>query len=250
MLIGAVGDVHWRSGLEALKGARKQLGSTDLMLLAGDITDSNNIEGYAEILGALRELSDAEIVAVFGNEEYESSHREYRERFRIVFLDDEIKDLQFDELKVRLVGSTGSLDRPTWWQRNNVPDIWKRYKDRVVKVSDLMERGDADLLVLLTHYAPTYSTLEGERQGSFPEMGSNLFENIIMEKRPDLVIHAHAHRGRSRAVLTNKQRNLEDFSAQGAEVQVFNVSLPARGGLTFFEVHRDGRGVVVDELVG
>jgi Icc-related predicted phosphoesterase len=250
MLIGAVGDVHWKNGLDALRKARERLGATDLLLLAGDITDSNNIEGYAEVLGALREMSDAEIVAVFGNEEYDSSHHEYRERFRITFLDDEAKELQFDDLKVMLVGSTGSLDRPTWWQRNNVPDIWRRYKERIVKVSGLLERGDADVLVLLTHYAPSYSTLEGERQGAFPEMGSNLFENIIMEKRPDLVIHAHAHHGRPQATLTKKQRNLEDFSVAGFEVEIYNVSLPARGGVAFFEVTREGRGVAVNELVG
>jgi Icc-related predicted phosphoesterase len=250
MLVGAVGDVHWKNGLDALREARERLGATDLLLLAGDITDSNNIEGYAEVLGALREMSDGEILAVFGNEEYDSSHPEYRERFRITFLDDEAKDLQFDDLKVRLVGSTGSLDRPTWWQRNNVPDIWRRYKERVVKVSSLMERGDADVLVLLTHYAPTYSTLEGERQGAFPEMGSHLFENIIMEKRPDLVIHAHAHRGRPQATLAKKQRNLEDFSLEGFEVQIYNVSLPARGGPTFFDVRREGKDVAIKELVG
>jgi len=249
MQIGAVGDIHWKDGLEALKRTRKQLSDTDLMLLAGNITNSNNIERYAQVLGSLRELSDAEIVAVFGNEEYDASHREYRDRFRIVFLEDELKDLQFDDLKVRLVGSTGSLDRPTWWQRNNVPDIWKRYKERVVRVSGLMERGDADLLVLLIHYAPTCSTLEGE-QGASSEMGSNLFENIIMEKRPDLVIHAHAPGGRLQATITKKQRNLEDYSAAGEEVQIFNVSLPARGGLTFFEVHKGGRGVEVNELDG
>lgn len=249
MIIGALGDVHWKQGLELMRRSQKDLAETDLLLLAGDITDSNNLEGYSEVLGALREMSDAEILAVFGNEEYDTSRQDYRERFRILFLDDEVKDLQFDDIKVRIVGSTGSLDRPTWWQRNNVPDIWRRYKDRVLKVSGLLERGDADLLVLLTHYAPTYATLEGERQGAFPEMGSNLFESIILEKRPDLVIHAHAHKGRRQALLTKRQRSLEDFSANGAEVPVYNVALPARGGVSFFEARREGEGVRVSELV-
>ena len=249
MIIGAVGDVHGRQGLDPLKKAQQDLAGTDLLLLAGDITDSNNIEGYAEVLGVMREMSDAEILAVFGNEEYDASHPEYRERFRIIFLDDEVKDLQFDDIKVRVVGSTGSLDRPTWWQRNNVPDIWKKYKDRVVKVSNLLDRGGADLLVLLTHYAPTYATLDGERQAAFPEMGSNLFENMIMEKRPDLVIHAHAHRGKRQATITKRQRSLENFSVTGAELEIHNVSLPARGGMTFFEVQRDDQSVRIKELV-
>ncbi|HUL39823.1 MAG TPA: hypothetical protein VLU38_05985, partial [Methanomassiliicoccales archaeon] len=205
-------------------------------------------ETCGQVLGTIRELTNAEILAVFGNEEYDSSHGEYRERFRVVFLEEEVKDLRFDDLKVRVVGTTGSLDRPTWWQRTNVPDIWTRYKERLSKVAALLEKGDSDVLVLLMHYAPTYATLEGERAGSFPEMGSLAFESLILERRPDLVLHAHAHRGRKRAVLAKRQRSLEDYGAKGAEVMVHNVSLPAVGGPTFFEMRGEGSGVSVREM--
>jgi len=248
MIACAFGDVHWKQGIEILKKSQKELAATDLLLLAGDITDSNNIDGYAEVLGALREMSDGEILAVFGNEEYETTHPEYKERFRIIFLEEEAKELQFDGLKVRVVGSTGTLDRPTWWQRNNIPDIWKRYKERVVKISELLERGDEDVLILLTHYAPTYATLEGERPSTYPEIGSNMFENIIMEKRPDMVIHAHSHRGKRQATLVKRQRSLEDFSVVGSDVPVYNVSLPVRNELTFFEIKGEENGVSIREM--
>ena len=123
-----------------------RFGQCDLALLAGDITDSNSLDGYGEVIGAIKEMSDADIVAVFGNEEYDASHLDYRQRFRITFLEDEVKDFVVEGVKLRIVGSTGSLDRPTWWQRNNVPDIWRRYKERVNKVGGLLERGDADVL--------------------------------------------------------------------------------------------------------
>jgi Icc-related predicted phosphoesterase len=244
MLIGAFGDVHSDQNLALLRAASSTLSKCELLLMAGDITDSNDLDGYAKVASALREMSDAEIVAVFGNEEYDISHAEYRERFHLVFLEDETKEFNIEGMKVKVVGTTGSLDRPTWWQRANVPTIWKRYRDRVTKVSGLMDRGDSDLLLLLMHYAPTYRTLEGERRTAFPEMGSLLFEEMVTEREPDAVIHAHAHRGLKSTVLTKRQRNLEDFSAGAAEVPVYNVSLPARGGPTFFEIGKEPHGYI------
>lgn len=247
MLACALGDVHGRKYLDLVREGQDRLAGCDLILLAGDITEGNDIEAYGQVLGMLRELSDGEILAVFGNEEYDTSHPDYRGRYRITFLEEEVKELELDGVKMRVVGTTGSLDRPTWWQRNNVPDIWNRYRDRERKVEPLLTREGADVLVLLMHYAPTYATLQGERPSSFPEMGSTAFERLVLEKRPDLVIHAHAHRGLRRAVLTRAQRSLEDFHAAGAEVPVFNVSLPAAGGATFFEIKREGGSCVVRE---
>jgi Icc-related predicted phosphoesterase len=242
-----MGDVHGPKNLECVRRSQAELAECDLILLAGDVTDGNDLDAYGQVLGVLRELSDAEIVAVFGNEEYDDAHPEYRTRYRIIFMEEESKDLQVDGLRVRIVGSTGVLDRPTWWQRNNVPDIWSRYRERLSRLSELLTRDGADVLILLTHYSPTYSTLEGERPSSWPEMGSKAMEELVLDRRPDLAVHAHAHRGRPRAVLVKKQRSLEDFSAGASEVPVLNASLPARGMPTFFEVTRRGDGVTVQE---
>lgn len=248
MLVCAFGDVHGKQHLDMVQRSHDRLAACDLILLAGDITDANDLETYGQVLGTIRELTDAEILAVFGNEEYDSSHGEYRERFRITFLEEEARDLMLDGLKTRVVGTTGSLDRPTWWQRTNVPDIWTRYKDRLSKVTSLLDRGDADALVLLMHYAPTYATLEGERASSFPEMGSLALESLILDRRPDLVLHAHAHRGRKKAVLAKRQRSLEDFGDKGAEIVVYNVSIPAVGEPSFFEIMKESGGVSVRQM--
>jgi Icc-related predicted phosphoesterase len=248
VLIGAFGDVHSDENLAKLRAAAPLLAKCELLLLAGDITDTNDLDGYAKVISALREMSDAEIVAVFGNEEYDISHAEYRERFHIVFLEDEARVFEVEGMRIKIVGTTGSLDRPTWWQRTNVPEIWRRYRDRVSKVSALLDRDAADLLLLLMHYAPTYRTLEGERQTAFPEMGSLLFEEAVTERDPDAIMHAHAHRGRRSTMLTKRQRNLEDFSAQATEVPVYNVSLPARGGPTFFEIGKEGNAAYIREM--
>jgi hypothetical protein len=90
--------------------------------------------------------------------------------------------------------------------------------------------------------------LEGEKPSSYPEMGSTAFESLMLERRPDLVLHAHAHRGKKSALLVKKQRSLEDYGAKGSEVHVHNVSLPAVGKPSFFEIRGDLSGVCIREM--
>jgi Icc-related predicted phosphoesterase len=221
MIVGAMGDAHGGKFFE--DGMAERLEGVDLLLLAGDIADSNDLEGFARVLGPVKERYDGRIVAVFGNDEYEQDRPAYRGRFDAIFLDDEAVDLRIDGRTVRVVGTSGSLDRPTWWQRTHIPDIGARYKHRVEKVSGLLERGRSDVLILLSHYVPTYLTLEGERPKAFPEMGSKAMEKVLLERRPDLAIHAHAHAGSPHAVLKEAQGRLD---RPAASVPIWNVSLP------------------------
>lgn len=235
MIVGAVGDFHGRKYLELARGSRR-IGEADLVLLAGDVTDGNDLEQFELVLDALREETKARIVTVFGNEEYEQSHLDYRERFDVVFLDDEAVVLDLGGTRVKVVGTTGSLDRPTWWQRTNLPDVWKRYQQRVERVSDLLSREGSDVLILLMHYAPTYKTLGGEKEERFAEMGSRRYEKIILEKAPDAVFHAHAHNGTRQATLAEEQKSLEDFNKGVHRIPIFNVSLPLNRSITVVEI--------------
>jgi Icc-related predicted phosphoesterase len=238
MLIGAFGDSHGKRYLDQVEELPRQLQDVDLVMLAGDITDRNDPEKYAQALAEVRNSTEAPIVAVFGNDEYEQDHPEYRRRFDIIFLEDEAVNLDIDGFKLRIVGTTGSLDRPTWWQRTNVPNIWNKYRQRADTVAGLLTRDGADLLVFLSHYAPTYLTLEGEKERAFPEMGSRMLEQVLLEKRPDLIVHAHAHNGTRKATLVKLQQSLDDLGS-GAGINVYNVSLPLVKGVTRFEVNRD-----------
>jgi hypothetical protein len=69
--------------------------------------------------------------------------------------------------------------------------------------------------VVLLHYAPTASMLEGEPPGIWAFLGSDRLAAPIVEHGPDLVLHGHAHAGR--------------FEGAIGEVPVFNVSAPVMG---------------------
>lgn len=246
MIVGAVGDVHGKKFLDILK-AQKRIEHLDLLLLAGDLTDSNNLEEFELVVDELKRLTDAQMIGVFGNEEYDGSRPEYKKKTEITFLDDEEMTVERDGMNIKIVGTTGSLDRPTWWQRTNLPDIWRRYQLRIERITQLLDKGDADVLVLLAHYALTYKTLVGEKEDRYSEMGSNRFESIILEKSPDIVIHAHAHAGTRTAIIAKEQRSLEDFGKETRNITVFNVSLPLTKTVTCLDVRKEGEGLHIRE---
>jgi predicted phosphodiesterase len=212
LLLAATGDIHHPMYTGLLEVSIKALPRTpDLFLIAGDVLRPGDPGDYVKISEIVAGLG-CPVVAVFGNTEFQEDRPRIREENPdITFLDDETVTLEVDGRSLLVVGSTGSLERPTSWQKRNIPHISDIYRARVETVASLLRR-DADLKMLLTHYATTYLTLEGESRSSFPWMGTRRFESVISETRPDLVIHAHSHKGNPSARLDG--------------IDVLNVSLP------------------------
>jgi len=242
MRIGAFGDLHGDRYMEFLIPSLEDLAAVDLLLLAGDISDRGNLEPFRSTVALLKEHTDAPVIAVFGNEEYQQDHERYRRELPGSFLDDGSTTFELEGMLVRVVGTRGSLDRPTWWQRNNVPGIWRSYGERVERISELLRRGEEDLLILLSHYSPTRATLEGEDPGRYEEMGSRAMEGVLELRRPDLVIHGHAHGGSREGTIGGGQTSLEDFGSERRAVPVFNVALPLAREITILDVRRDVDG--------
>jgi Icc-related predicted phosphoesterase len=172
------------------------------------------------------------IYACFGNSEFDSVKDRLRDIAKgvITFLDDELAIVDLREAKrVAIVGSRGVLDQPTFWQARNVPHVEELYTTRLGRLDQLLReaRSQADYSVLLTHYASTFSTIEGEPRRAFPQMGSRRVEALLRQYHPTLAIHGHAHRGRKRAVV--------------AGVPVFNVALPLHGEIVTIELPPRGK---------
>lgn len=197
MRLAAASDIHAPDNLYRFTTLLDNTDPFDALLLAGDVVKKNNLDAYRTVLDTTPK--DIEIYAVFGNQEYEEQHDDYVHRYgdRVQFLHENTADLG----ELQIVGTTGSLDRPTWWQRTNKPERWKTYAERVKTVDRLLD--DCNHAILLTHYAPTYRTLKGERQKAWPEMGRQEYEEIIQKHRNTLIaaIHGHAHRGTKRTEI-------------------------------------------------
>ncbi len=233
MRIVAVGDIHGEEHLDALRASLAESPAADLILLAGDVTHRNDIGLYGRVLEAFEEASDAPIIAVFGNHEYSDSHAEYRMTYPITFLAEEAKEVRLAGRTFRVVGSTGVLDRPTWWQRTNLPQIASEYTRRLQALDGLLE--EEGFRVLLTHYAPTYRTLVGEGESYWDQLGSKRMEGVLLRHRPELVIHGHAHLSVPFAVLHTGQTTLQNFD-RGRAIPIHNVAFPVRKDVTVLDV--------------
>lgn len=234
MRIAAVADIHADENLEAFLRDLETLGDVDLFLLGGDLTERNDIDAFRRVIREVPSRVRAPAYAVFGNNEYGPDHGQYRAATPIPFLEDEAVDLDLAGRPVRLIGSTGCLDRPTWWQRTNLPGIWREYEERARAIDRLL--AGSSFRILLTHYPPTYVTMGGEKEEWRPELGSRKLEPVLLRHMPDLVIHGHVHKGIPFAELQREQRSLEDFARSRTSVPVYNVAYPVTHGVTVVEV--------------
>ncbi len=216
--IAAVGDVHSPKYLEMFVEALKGVGEVDLFLFAGDIVLKNDRAQLQTVFSAVREVYGGKILACFGNEEYLQDREKYMEFKEICWIDDDSLTLEVEGLRIGIVGSQGSLARPTFWQRTHIRGIRELYRKRVKIIDESLKKLNSDVKLVLTHYAPTYTTIKGENPKAWPEIGNRKLEEVIMRRQPDLWIHAHAHRASELEVMMGR-------------TLVVNVSLPARKGI-------------------
>lgn len=231
MLIAAIADVHAPQFFQAFKEsleALKQLQRPDLFLLAGDMVERGCWEWYGQIVGVLRGFG-CPIFACFGNTEWIPDAREQIKQAcpEVKFLDDECVLLDVKGIKVGIVGTIGSLDVPTSWQSRNIPNVLQLYRQRAETAARYLRRLDVDFKILLMHYAPSYTMLEGESSRSWGSMASKLFERVALECRPNLVIHGHSHRGKRFAWLDRVPVYNAAFTLHSAAVLIDTQQLKA-----------------------
>ena len=234
MRVAAVGDVHGREFLEPFKERLAAVERPDLFLLAGDLTDHNRIGEFGEVVAAVKASAACPILCVFGNNEWTTDHGAYRQRFDIIFLEDESRTFDVGGKSVRVIGSTGSLDEPTWWQRNNLSGIEREY-EMCVRTLDRLLAGDG-FRILLTHYPPTHATMGDEKPSWRPQLGSLRLEAVVLRRKPDLVIHGHVHKGIPFAELRAGPSTLEDFGDARQPVPVYNVAFPVTRAVTTIDI--------------
>jgi Icc-related predicted phosphoesterase len=234
MRIAAASDVHGDEFLEPFRRDLAKLPSVDLFLLAGDLTDHNHAEDFTKVVGLVTSRIAAEVVGVFGNNEYPESQDALLASCQARFLREEARAVRAGSETLRVVGTLGSLDEPTWWQRQNLPDIARQYAQRVDAVDRLLQ--DPQPTLLLTHYPPTHATMGREKEAWRPQLGSLRLEAVVRRRRPVAVVHGHVHKGVPYGEIGG-QATLEDFG--GGPIPVFNVALPVTGGITLLE-YRDG----------
>ncbi|MFW9808328.1 MAG: metallophosphoesterase [Candidatus Thorarchaeota archaeon] len=229
MIILATADVHSPRFLNEFKGNLSVQEPPDVFLFAGDMINRGSSEEYTIVLDTIEEfLGDSfPIIGCFGNEEYSEVRKEILSIVgdRMVFLDERSTIVESNGMKIGIVGTQGSLDKATSWQRRNIPSVKGVFERRAKRAESLLKKMDkkVDYRILLMHYSPCLETCEGENEKAFSWLGSRKFYKIIVNQQPDLVIHGHVH-------------NSVRHEVEIGKTIVRNVSLPAVGSISKMDV--------------
>ncbi len=228
MIIAATSDIHSPSFYEdfVISIDNMQV-KPDLFLLAGDMIERGHPpEEYERVYNVLFGKISCPIISCFGNTEFIPDIRtQIKQKVKdIRFLDNESLTIKFNIMSVGIVGTIGGLDIPTNWQRTNIPNIEKLYQERMQAVDKHLHRMMTHYRIVLMHYAPTYKTLAGENPRFYGGMGSQMYENLFLQRKPNLVIHGHSHRGSKFAWVDT--------------VPVFNVSFPINREIVIIDTEK------------
>ncbi|MDQ3867288.1 MAG: metallophosphoesterase [Actinomycetota bacterium] len=236
--VAAAGDIHCSPSRRGeIEQAFARLDGADLVLLAGDLTTHGEPEQAAVLAGAVQTLA-VPVVAVLGNHDWHSNRQEEIMRLLrdagITVLNRSWTTLDVHGTRVGIVGTKGFVGG---FPDSQLPDFGEPvlrqvYAETTEEVRAL-EHGldaiaDCPVRIVLLHYAPTWTTLEGEPKTIWTFLGTDRMAPPIEAHRPDLVVHGHGHAGR--------------FHGSIGDIPVFNVALPViRRDFWLFELDGTAR---------
>ncbi len=237
--IAATGDLHVSAfgrpvRLDPLPDLR---GQADLLVVAGDITDSGLL---TELDAAVEYLSDARIpiVAVLGNHDLRTrrrvAFRRILTRGGIQLLDGESLVVTGDSgFRLGVVGTSGCGGGfwpeagPERFPGRAMKALAIRSKRETERLESCLAGLRADGRLVLTHFSPTPTTLGREPLAKYWMLGNSELGRVIDRHAVDLAIHGHAHLG-------------NEIGATHGGVPVRNVALPVTNAIRVFHVGPDG----------
>jgi Icc-related predicted phosphoesterase len=204
--VAAAGDIHASEDVrDRLAAAFAGLDrSVDLVLLAGDLTTSGDPDEASVLAEACLGLTTP-VCAVLGNHDW---HLNRTHELVAVLTDAGVRVLERSSVRFdvrgREVGIVGLKGFVGGFPDYVLPDfgepllrqVYAETTDDVAALDrELAAVAGCDLRIVLLHYAPTTTTLEGEPRGIWAFLGSDRLAGPIAEHAPDLVLHGHAHSG-------------------------------------------------------
>jgi Icc-related predicted phosphoesterase len=224
--VAAAGDIHCSEATrDAVTAAFESIdGTVDLVLLAGDLTTHGEPEQAAVLADVCRSMRTP-VVAVLGNHDLHAGRRD--EVMEVVtdggieLLDRSSTTRAVADFQVGIAGAKGFVGgfRGRGLPDFGEPSLREIYAEATAEV-EALGQGLHDIAlcpfrIALLHYAPTAETLHGEAPEIWAFLGTDRLAAPILEHRPDLVLHGHAHGGRLQGSIGG--------------VPVYNVSVPVMG---------------------
>ena len=246
--VAAMADTHLRASSVERRDALAWLDEiADVLVVAGDITDNGRIP---EVEIAARAFQQVPIptFAVLGNHDRRGLRRmAMRKILREVgvdLLDAEYRTLDLPNgVRVGIAGTTGTGGGfgteygdagPAGRLAHALMAKSRREATRLDRVLGKMASAEPDVSLLVTHFAPTVSTLGDEPTLKYWMLGNAGLGRVVDQHGIDLAIHGHAHLG-----------NPEGSTPGGTPVR--NVAVPSLGQVLLYHV---GSGRRVEQVGG
>jgi Icc-related predicted phosphoesterase len=208
--LAAIADLHCvEATCGLLAPAWSELHETaDVLLVGGDLT-TRGTPAEAAVLARELERVRIPVVAVLGNHDYHTGHEA---EVRRILEDAGTCVLECECTKVTVGGETLGIAGTkgfgggfagacgTDFGEPEMKQFVRHSVDLAARLRGVMHGLDADYRVLLMHYSPIDTTLQGEPLPIYPFLGSYLFAEAADAVGVDLVVHGHAHHGSEKGV--------------------------------------------------
>jgi len=208
MRIAATADLHFTPAQhQALHDQLNRVrDAADVLALAGDLTNYGKPEEMEPLLNVIVR-SRVPTVAVLGNHDYESGKQEELMRMMSAAGIKVLDGTGYERDGVGFAGTKGFVggfgrSMLTAFGEMEIKQFVQASIDEAVKLERAMAQLRTKKRVVVIHYSPIASTVEGEAVEILPFLGTSRLAEVVDRHGADLVVHGHAHHGRPEGKTT------------------------------------------------
>jgi Icc-related predicted phosphoesterase len=226
MRIAATADLHFgKSSTGLLQPLLSQITTgADVLVMAGDLTDYGTADEARNLVKDLAVSVKIPIVAVLGNHDFEAGAERDIQK---ILIDHGVCILDGDTCEVQGVGFAGvkgfagGFGRRALgpWGEPIIKQFVHEAVNEALKLESALARLRTDKKIVVMHYAPVQSTVEGEPCEIYPYLGCSRLEEPLTRYAVTAVVHGHAHNGKPEGRTST-------------DVPVYNVAYPLLRKLT------------------
>jgi Icc-related predicted phosphoesterase len=203
--IAAIGDLHLRGNVSTslVREIRAVHHRADVLVVTGDITNGGRIV-QVELAAELFRLAQLPIIAVLGNHDRRSlrmrAFKRTLELSGVTVLDGTTLVLDGGH-RIGFAGVGGSGggfwpdEGPDTLSRRACQALAVRARREAARLDAALSSLHTDVKIVVTHFAPTSTTLGREPVVKYPLLGNSELGRVIDRHDVDLVLHGHAHLG-------------------------------------------------------
>src|SRR5580658_1802070 len=203
MRIAATADLHFSPQSYAkLKDQFERVrDEADVLVLAGDLTNFGQPDEMEPLLNVLVRLRVPTIV-VLGNHDFESGKEAELTRMMVASGIKVLDGSAYERDGIGFAGTKGFVGGfgrgiLTAFGEREIKDFVRASIDEALKLERAMSQLRSQKRMVVLHYSPIVDTVRGESPEIFPFMGTSRLAEVVDRHGADLVVHGHAHHGRT-----------------------------------------------------